>query len=168
MATFRSPEYTKVGTRFQLVSDIAVAMEIIANMLTDQPETIYRILTRAMHNVDIATGNISLVENTTYKTTGPSSSFEIKNKVPPFPEPTCYVLEILATCTDDQFESLLDGTAVVHDYIVIDNSSKSLFPNFNASSSNATGASAKGGAAGLEIISSSLAVVLGVAITLIL
>lgn len=101
-----------------------------------------------MNNMDIPSGNVSLLSNTTYQTSGPSSSFQIKNAVPTRPEPVCYVLEIDATCTDDQTNSLLNGTALVHDYIVIDNNTKSLFPGLNLTSGTSSSGTSTGGTSG--------------------
>ena len=72
-----------------------------------------------MFNKDIATGQTEVAANSDYSTTGPATTFQIKNDVPATqPAPICYVWAP-ATCTDSQYNSLLDGTAVVHDYIVI-------------------------------------------------
>ena len=121
-----------------------------------------------MNNMDIPTGNISLSSNTTFQTSGPSSSFQIKNAVPSRPEPVCYVLEIDNTCTEDQTNSLLNGTALVHDYIVIDNNTKSLFPGLNLTSGTGTGGSSganpkkSGGPATVEVTTGSMVIALAV------
>lgn len=52
-----------------------------------QPETVYRIFERAMFDRDVATGRKSSVG---YQSTGPTSSFDIKNVLPPAPS-TCMV-----------------------------------------------------------------------------
>ncbi|KAL4788087.1 Alpha/Beta hydrolase protein [Aspergillus varians] len=88
-----------------------------------QPETAYEIFYRAMFNRDLATGKISTVKNSTYTTKGPSSTFNVTNTVPDSPEPTCYILSLLAYCTDDQIESVVNGTALIKDYIVVDENS---------------------------------------------
>lgn len=91
-----------------------------------QPQTAYEIFHRAMFNRDIATGKISTSKNSTYTTKGPSSTFDIKNEVPDSPEPTCYILSLSSYCTDEQAESVLNGTAVIKDYIVVDENSPGL------------------------------------------
>ena len=84
-----------------------------------QPETAYRIFSRAIFGNDIATGSISTDTNTNYSTSGSSSTWQIKNELPVNPSQQCYVLNLYATCTDDQIESVVKGTAVIHNYIVI-------------------------------------------------
>ena len=54
-----------------------------------QPETVYRIFMRSMFDRDIATGTKSIL-GTKYSSTGPPSSFRIKNVLPPAPS-TCIV-----------------------------------------------------------------------------
>jgi len=73
---------------------------------------------RAMFNKDIATGLIPVFDHLT--TIGPSSTFPVKNKVPERPEPRCYVLNP-GTCTPEQYATVLNGTAIVKDFIVIGN-----------------------------------------------
>jgi hypothetical protein len=111
-----------------------------------QPETAYEIFRRAMFNLDIASGKISTAQNGSYGTVGPSSTFSIKNKVPESPQPTCYTYALLSTCTDDQINSVINGTALIHDYILIDNNTAGLFPGLGNGTSNGT--SSGGGTAG--------------------
>ncbi|KAL2854636.1 Alpha/Beta hydrolase protein [Aspergillus pseudodeflectus] len=85
-----------------------------------QPETAYEIFQRAMFNRDISTGNVSTAKNGTYSTTGPSSTFNVTNAVPDSPAPTCYILSLGSYCTVEQIESVVDGTALIKDYIVVD------------------------------------------------
>jgi Serine carboxypeptidase len=91
-----------------------------------QPETSYEIFMRAMTNRDIATGNVSTTDDPNYSTTGTSSTWQIKNEVPDSPAPTCYVRALRASCTDDQIESVLNGTALIQDWIVVDNNTSTL------------------------------------------
>ncbi|GIK00387.1 hypothetical protein Aspvir_004410 [Aspergillus viridinutans] len=85
-----------------------------------QPQTAYEIFHRALFNRDIATGKVSLLENATYASEGPSSTWEIKNKVPESPEPTCYIQSLRSTCTDEQIQSVVNGTALIKDWIVVE------------------------------------------------
>ncbi|RDW78733.1 putative carboxypeptidase S1 [Aspergillus mulundensis] len=87
-----------------------------------QPETAYEIFHRAMFNRDIATGKISTAQNGTYSTTGPSSTWNVTNTVPDSPAPTCYILSLGSYCTDEQIASVANGTALIKDYIVVDES----------------------------------------------
>ncbi|KAJ6569504.1 Alpha/Beta hydrolase protein [Mycena capillaripes] len=83
-----------------------------------QPETAYRIFQRATSGSDIATGHL-VTTNTNYCTAGPSSSFGIKNAVPPPPTPLCYVWDVLETCTAAQTALLANGSAVVREFIMV-------------------------------------------------
>ncbi|KAF7175275.1 hypothetical protein CNMCM7691_007315 [Aspergillus felis] len=85
-----------------------------------QPQTAYEIFHRALFNRDIATGKVSLLENATYASEGPSSTWEIKNEVPESPEPTCYILALQSSCTDEQIQSVVNGTALIKDWIVVE------------------------------------------------
>ncbi|KAL2865623.1 putative carboxypeptidase S1 [Aspergillus lucknowensis] len=89
-----------------------------------QPETAYEIFQRAMFNQDIATGKISTAEDSTYTTDGPSSTWNITNTVPDSPAPTCYILSLNSYCTDEQIESVVNGTALIKDYILVDDDSQ--------------------------------------------
>ncbi|KAA8647637.1 hypothetical protein EYZ11_013058 [Aspergillus tanneri] len=84
-----------------------------------QPQTAYEIFHRAMFNWDIATGKISTAENHDYSSEGPSSTWNITNTVPASPEPTCYILSLGSTCTNEQIERVANGTALIKDYIVV-------------------------------------------------
>jgi carboxypeptidase D len=98
-----------------------------------QPQTAFEIFNRSLSNRDIATGKVSTLSNSSYGTEGPSSTWQIKNEVPPMPEPTCYILQLVATCTADQIESVNNGSALIRDYIVVDNNTQPLFfPNGTA------------------------------------
>lgn len=82
-----------------------------------QPETAYRIFDRAMSHVDIASGKLPTSGN--YSTSGPSSTFQDKNKMPEDPPKVCYTLMTLTSCTAQDLQRLANGTAVVKDYIVV-------------------------------------------------
>ncbi|KAI1338149.1 carboxypeptidase C [Xylariaceae sp. FL0016] len=81
------------------------------------PEAAYAVFHRATFNRDIATGSMPLTDD--YATMGPRDTWEVKNKVPVSPRPRCYVLKP-ETCTPDAWESVLNGTAVVRDWFVMD------------------------------------------------
>ncbi|KAL2831590.1 Alpha/Beta hydrolase protein [Aspergillus pseudoustus] len=85
-----------------------------------QPETFFRIFSRIMRSRDIATGTFSLAgpEGANYRTRGPKSSFHIKNVLPEPAAPLCYTLDMMTACTDNQQQALLNGTAVVEDFVV--------------------------------------------------
>ena len=54
----------------------------------------------------------------TYKTHGPHSSLDRKNKLPSPAAPVCYTLDMPTTCTANQKAALMNGTAVVEDFVV--------------------------------------------------
>ncbi|KAJ5177009.1 Carboxypeptidase S1 [Penicillium canariense] len=85
-----------------------------------QPQTAYEIFHRALFNRDLATGKIDTARNASYSTTGPASTWHIKNQVPESPEPLCYILALEATCTEDQIASVVNGTAVIKDYVLVE------------------------------------------------
>jgi hypothetical protein len=73
---------------------------------------------RAMFNRDIATGLLPVSDD--LSTVGLSSTFHVKNEVPEYPEPKCYV-RAPGTCTPEQYASVIDGTAIVKDFFVVGN-----------------------------------------------
>jgi hypothetical protein len=93
-----------------------------------QPETAYQIFHRAIFGMDIATGSVATSNNSNYSTTGSSTTFEVKNQDLGSPISQCYILALDTTCTDDQYYSVINGTALIHDYIVIDSNQSHLFP----------------------------------------
>ncbi|KAF2203709.1 alpha/beta-hydrolase [Delitschia confertaspora ATCC 74209] len=93
-----------------------------------QPETAFRIFQRALFNMDIATGNISTIEKDDYKTEGPTNVYDIKNEPIPRAAPTCYVLD-RDQCSEEQWESVENGTALVRNWIVVDANTSHMFPD---------------------------------------
>ncbi|KAF2724976.1 secreted carboxypeptidase-like protein [Polychaeton citri CBS 116435] len=88
-----------------------------------QPEVAYAIFMRALRGQDIATGKVHLndyaaANGELYATSGPSSTWHMKNDVLPQPEHECYVLDI-GRCYDSEIEALKNGSAVVKDWVVI-------------------------------------------------
>lgn len=82
-----------------------------------QPETVYQIFMRTIFGTDVATGKRRANHN--YTTSGPVSSWDVKNVLPEPEAPKCNVWAISAACTEGQIEALRNGTAVVRDYNVI-------------------------------------------------
>ena len=112
-----------------------------------QPETAYKIFYRALFNLDIATGEASIAQNSSYSTTGIANTWSVKDKVPEAESPFCYTYALSSTCTDDQYSSVLDGSAMIQDYVVIDNITSKLFPQLAAAAGNgsSSGNSTSGG-----------------------
>jgi carboxypeptidase C (cathepsin A) len=132
-----------------------------------QPETAFKIFTRALFNYDIATGNVSIAENPSYATTGPKDVYDIKNEPVVEPGSQCYVLD-QGQCTVEQWETVMNGTALIKNWIVVDANSSYLFPEIvgnGTSSVNGTpSASGKpsqytGGASSLNAVGGAILVV---------
>jgi carboxypeptidase C (cathepsin A) len=122
-----------------------------------QPETAYRIFMRALFNRDIATGEVDTVANGSYRTEGPADTLAFTNEEPVPEIMFCYTRD-LSTCTEEQVESLQNGTAVVKDWIIVDGNSTRRFPwlteNGSSTGTNqnaATGLIPMGSNAGLAV-----------------
>ncbi|OTB04624.1 hypothetical protein M426DRAFT_320739 [Hypoxylon sp. CI-4A] len=103
-----------------------------------QPETAYQLFNRALFNKDLATGTVDLVENQDYVTEGPADTWAIKNEDPPDLLHFCYIYDS-STCTDEQIESVKNGTATIIHGIIKDKNSTQLFPElFHDSEGNGT------------------------------
>ncbi|KAI4197600.1 MAG: hypothetical protein LQ350_005834 [Teloschistes chrysophthalmus] len=91
-----------------------------------QPETAYRIFTRAIFGMDIATGAINVNANQSYSTEGPSDSRATRQQPPENPYGhQCYVLALGATCSDKEIAMVEGGTAVVKNYILVNGNASS-------------------------------------------
>jgi carboxypeptidase C (cathepsin A) len=93
-----------------------------------QPETAFRIFQRALFNFDIATGNVSTAQNPSYSSEGPVDVYNITNKPVQLGGSQCYVLD-RDQCTNDQWESVMNGTALIKNWIVVDANTSYLFPD---------------------------------------
>lgn len=82
-----------------------------------QPETAYRVFQRAMFNRDVATGQQSTVGE--YTSRGLAKIWDVRDEPPPAPAPVCYVMNLRFTCTPEQIQGVLNGTAVIQDYVVV-------------------------------------------------
>lgn len=72
-----------------------------------------------MFNKDVATGMITITDG--YSTKGPSSTFHIKNEIPSFPQPACYILHP-ETCTEEQYAAVKNGSAIIKDFMKMEGS----------------------------------------------
>ncbi|KAI0202606.1 carboxypeptidase S1 [Astrocystis sublimbata] len=105
-----------------------------------QPETAYKMFYRALHNRDIATGEIDTAANKEYQTNGTQDTWAIKNEDPEDPVHFCYVWDVEATCSEEQIESIQNGSAVIVSGIVKDKNSTMLFPEiFNGTDEGGDG-----------------------------
>jgi hypothetical protein len=81
-----------------------------------QPQTAQQIFNRVMFNRDVATGKNPAVDSST---TGPNSAFS-KSEIPAAEElPSCYLWDVLETCTEVQKDILKNGSAVVENFILV-------------------------------------------------
>ncbi|KAI1381072.1 serine carboxypeptidase [Hypoxylon crocopeplum] len=94
-----------------------------------QPETAYKMFHRALFNKDIATGTVDVATSPEYATEGPADTWAIKNQDPPDLLHFCYIYDT-STCTDEQIESVRNGSAVIINGIIKDKNSTQLFPEF--------------------------------------
>ena len=83
-----------------------------------QPETTLKIINRAIFNRDVATGSRLIRSN--YTTSGPGDSWSWRNTMPPSPPPVCYIYNVGVSCTNAQYEAILNGTAVIKDWVVVE------------------------------------------------
>ena len=72
-----------------------------------------------MTNLDVSVGKVSTTKVKYYHTNGPSNVFSRKNKVPTFQPAQCYLWDILETCTKDQGNVFLNGTAITKDFVMV-------------------------------------------------
>ncbi|KAF2435542.1 alpha/beta-hydrolase [Tothia fuscella] len=129
-AQFRSAGYTEVRTNdtyvggmvrqhgnFSFTRVFQAGHEVPAY----QPETAYEIFRRSMNNLDIATGKVSTFQSGSdvYTSTGTKDTLDIRQAPPPEPEPTCCILRLSSTCTEEMIQAVKNGSAVIKDYIVV-------------------------------------------------
>lgn len=76
---------------------------------------------RVIANKDLATGRRSALPggHHTYSSRGPLSSFHIKNKLPKIPGWECNLWSAISSCTQEQYDALANGTAVIDNYKVV-------------------------------------------------
>jgi hypothetical protein len=96
-----------------------------------QPETAYQIFTRALFNLDIATGTQStagsIEAGTAYQSTGreePDVQLEPRGQGLSY----CYTYAA-SSCWDWQVEMIKNGTAEICDWLFVDQNSTLLFPD---------------------------------------
>ena len=80
-----------------------------------------------MFNFDIATGKISTTETPDYASKGPKDVYDIRNKPVKDPGSQCYVLD-QGQCTAEQWKTVMNGTALIKNWIVVDANTSYLFP----------------------------------------
>jgi hypothetical protein len=73
-----------------------------------------------MFGYDVATGETHLGPNSNYSSECPDSVADVKSEMPETAASICFVLSPQTSCTLEQLAALADGSAVIHDWIVID------------------------------------------------
>jgi hypothetical protein len=76
-------------------------------------------------------------------------TFNITNEPIPHPAPTCYVLD-RGQCTDEQWETVENGTALVKNWIVVDENTRHMFPDLPLPGPSPTVSEFPGAAAGMR------------------
>lgn len=89
-----------------------------------QPETTYQIFNRVLSNLDVATGLSSILptsNSSTYFTAGNSSVLKPIGAPIKFESdaPSCYLWDIMETCTAEQTQVFGNGSAITEDFIVV-------------------------------------------------
>ena len=125
----------------------------------------------SLFNFDIATGNVSTAQNPSYASEGPVDVYNITNEPVQLGGSQCYVLD-RDQCTNDQWKSVMDGTALIKDWIVVDANTSHLFPDLvgngtatpsgGAAPPESTGGAGRNGVGGALLVAlmASLAIVL--------
>jgi hypothetical protein len=96
-----------------------------------------KILMRALSNRNISTGNTSTTENQNYASKRPSNVYNITNEPIVDEGAQCYILHP-AQCTSEQWKSVMNDTALVRNWIVVDANTSHLFPDLNTSGNGTT------------------------------
>lgn len=95
-----------------------------------QPETAFQVFARIIMGTSISTGE--KIDISMYNSTGPINSTHT-NKLPSSPSPTCWLRNILDTCSDDQKNMILNNEGVFINGVLYDASS-----DYSALSSTST------------------------------
>jgi hypothetical protein len=89
-----------------------------------QPETTFEIFNRVLFNRDVATGRTSTAptsNSSTYATTGNSTALVSIGAPIKFESdaPSCYLWDIMETCTPAQVQIFKNGSAITEDFILV-------------------------------------------------
>jgi uncharacterized membrane protein YgcG len=97
-----------------------------------------------MFNLDIATGQVSTAKNASYSTKGLADTWSVKQEAPESEPGFCYTKALGSTCTEEQAQSVIDGSAVIEQYVLIDNYTSQLFPDLAAAAQNGSSVNGSG------------------------
>ena len=118
-----------------------------------QPETAYQVFMRATTGRDIATGR--LVPDDTYSTNGTRTTEYMNMTSPEMPESDCYVLDP-ATCNDDQWLAIQDGTANITEFFFVNISNSSPETSSNDNGASRLISSTQSSSGGTELVTSTI------------
>jgi carboxypeptidase C (cathepsin A) len=104
-----------------------------------QPQTAYEIFRRALFNFDIATGQIPIAQEDKYSTIGVADTWAVTQTAPEAEHPFCYTYALTSTCDDEQIRAVLNGSAMIRNYIVVDDYTSTLFPELAGEAQNNSG-----------------------------
>ncbi|KAK6379667.1 hypothetical protein LTS17_005739 [Exophiala oligosperma] len=110
-----------------------------------KPETAYEIFRRALFNLDIATGQEDTAKNDSFATIGLPDTWSIKDTPHETKEHICYTLASSSSCTDEQLQSIIDGSALISKYILVDNYTLGLATAGNESGNGSGSGNGNGG-----------------------
>ena len=95
-----------------------------------QPDTAFQVFWRIISGLSISTGEI--IDLSAYNSSGPVSATHT-NTLPASPSATCWLLNILKTCTNDQISMIKNGEGVIIDGVFYDSDSVSALPSSTSS-----------------------------------
>ena len=82
-----------------------------------QPETAYEIFNRVMFNKDVATGTVDVCDE--YSTEGLSEAWTPSELILEDEVASCYIWDIMETCTKEQMQIIANGTAVTENFVLV-------------------------------------------------
>lgn len=108
-----------------------------ASVSASQPETAFQLFQRAIFGLDIAAGKVNTEKAVNYSSKGTPTALQAKPENPRVPQSMCYVLDPL-TCSDQEWSEVYYGTGVVHQHVLIDETTADLFPGVIGNKGNQT------------------------------
>ncbi|KAK4250005.1 Alpha/Beta hydrolase protein [Corynascus novoguineensis] len=103
----------QLGDRFSFTRVFQAGHEVPSY----QPQAAYEVFRRTMAGLDLPTGKVRIGDD--YVTAGLRDAWTVRNEAPQMVQPRCYVLKP-ETCEPDVWKTVLNGTAVVRDYYVVE------------------------------------------------
>jgi len=104
-----------------------------------QPETAFQVFARIMTGTSLSTGQI--VDLSSFNTTGPANATHT-DSLPSSPSSTCYIRDIIDTCTNDDKNDILEGNGVIINGVLY--SASSDWPLYGTKSASSAESSSTG------------------------